>query len=254
MHINEFRRDKLDKNLHLATGGPCQGEQMGDSTVVQELKKERLREHLEEVQQLGEEWRGQLSAPSPFSKKFNPKSPIRYKPSLEVDVDMFHMLKRHIKSRALWRNHTEWETNLEKIRDLEEPIGKRTDSIVAEMTRQSPKFEYTRWFAYTALEKVFLKMSRLQSVRKYEPKTGGGLIFGGDMIEETATGESIASVERDHKSLIKELERYSEWKYILVHWRSVKRLEESMRKIVSDTLKSSDFFYPCRFCRKLFKE
>jgi len=221
--------------------------------MVQELKRERLGKHLEEVQELGEEWVAQLSAPSPFTGEFDQKGPVRYKPSLEVDVDVFHMLKRHIKSRALWKHHTEWESNLEKIREFEQSLAKQADDFVAEKQRQSPRLDYTKWFANTALEEVFLKTSKLPSVRKYDPKTGSGLFFGGYVIEETAKGNSISSVEDDHKGLIKQLVKCPEWKYLLGYWRSVKSTEESMVTIVNDTLKSSDIFNQCRFCRKLFK-
>ena len=36
-------------------------------------------------------------------------------------------------------------------------------------------------------------------------------------------------------------------------WTEIKEHEESMAKIGGDTLKASDTFYSCRFCRKLFK-
>jgi len=36
-------------------------------------------------------------------------------------------------------------------------------------------------------------------------------------------------------------------------WTNLKEHEESMAKIGGDTLKASDIFYSCRFCRKLFK-
>ena len=226
---------------------------MSESIMVQDLKRQRLGKHLEEVQQLGEEWGAQLSSPNPFTREFDQKDPGRYKPSLEVDVDVFHMLKRHIKSRALWKHHTKWESDLNKIRESEQLLAKETEGLVTEMQRQSPKLEFTKWFGNTALEEGFLKISKLPSVRKYEPKSGGGLIFGGYDIEEIATGDSISLVEDNHKWLIRQLEKCSEWKDLLRYWRSVKRTEESMGKIVNDTLKSSDIFNHCRFCRKLFK-
>ena len=87
--------------------------------TVAEIKKERLKKHLnKEVPNLIQEWVKQLNAPEPFAYMDHDiwgwQSP--YRPILKQDPDSNHILRRHLRSRALWRYHTDWEGKLDSIR------------------------------------------------------------------------------------------------------------------------------------------
>ena len=89
------------------------------STVAQDLKIEYLKEHLENVKRLIAEWVMQLNAPTQLA----PQKGVWgwqsvYQPFAEQDPDSNHMLKRHLRSRALWSQHAGWDVKLERIWDL----------------------------------------------------------------------------------------------------------------------------------------
>ena len=72
------------------------------SAIAGEIKKEYLKDHLEQVEDLITEWIEQLNAPDPFS----PHDGILgwesdYRPKLEGDLDSNHMLRSHVRSRVL---------------------------------------------------------------------------------------------------------------------------------------------------------
>ena len=87
-----------------------------NSAIASEIKREYLKEHLEIVKKIIEDWISELVAPSPFA-------PLKdiwgwqsvYRPSAEQDPDSNHMLRRHLRSRALWYHHAAWVRKLENI-------------------------------------------------------------------------------------------------------------------------------------------
>ena len=108
-------------------------------------------------------------------------------------------------------------------------------------------------FLRSALNEAFLRVSGRSSNQRYEPHPERGLSFGASVIEEAAPVTLMTSVEEDHKGLVESLGTRPEMEEIGVYWREVTKTEGSMSKLVTDVLKSSDIFYPCRFCRNLFK-
>ena len=78
------------------------------SAIAQEIKKQYLVEHLEDIRRLITNWISQLSTPNPFAPRegvWNWQSGCS--PDLEKDQDSNHMLRRHLRSRALWSHHAE---------------------------------------------------------------------------------------------------------------------------------------------------
>ena len=63
----------------------------------------------------------------------------------------------------------------------------------------------------------------------------------------------MEKVTRALKQLSNMLGKLPEMAVLSGFWTEIKEHEESMAKIGGDTLKASDIFYSCRFCRKLFK-
>lgn len=225
--------------------------EMKNSEILRDLKKDRLRTHLNQVEELIRHWNGQLSATEPFSSISSDIWPLQYRPPLEADADKSHMLHRHVHRRAFWKHYTDWTFKLDRIRDLGEPLVKLARCYMESLANESPNLKYTELFVRTALDEAFHRVSGRSSNRDYEPHSERGLSFGSSVIEQVAPKTLMTVVEKDHRELVEHLVKRPEWKEIGVYWREVKKTEESMGKIVNDILKSSDIFYPCRFCRKL---
>ncbi len=81
----------------------------------------------------------------------------------------------------------------------------------------------------------------------------GGVIYRSTQIETGALPEELEKVTRALKRLTNMLRELPEMAVLSGLWTEIKEHEESMAKIGGDTLKASDIFYSCRFCRKLFK-
>lgn len=227
---------------------------MANSEIVKELMKDRLRNHLIEIEKLVVNWRPQLSAPRPFSSEPSDLSVVPYRPQLERDSDNAHMLRKHIKSRAFWKLHTAWEINLSHVSSSVEPVVRQGREFVAKLATKSPDLKFTRFFAWTAAEEAFLQISNMRSARDYRPNSKQGLNFGSCVIEEKAASAIyLTTVEAEHKELVKKLSERPEWEEICAYWLEAKKAEDGLAKIVDSVMKSSDIFHPCRFCRKLFK-
>jgi hypothetical protein len=82
--------------------------------VMYHVKRARLEVHLGEVEDLINCWITELVAPHPSLLE------SVYVPSLEKDVASNHMLRKHLRKRALWNYHTEWERKLKQIQQLKE--------------------------------------------------------------------------------------------------------------------------------------
>lgn len=226
---------------------------MGNSEILKDLKKDRLRIHLNEVEELIRKWSAQLSATDSFSPISSDVWPLQYRPALESDTDNSHMLRKHLHSRAFWKHHADWTFKLDRIRDLGNPLVKHARSRMEILTNGSPVLRYTELFLRSALDEAFLRVCGRSSNQNYEPHPERGLSFGGSVIEQVAPVTLMTAVQEDHRELVESLEKRPELAEAGVYWREVKKIEQNMGKIVSDILKSSDIFYPCRFCRKLSK-
>ncbi len=81
----------------------------------------------------------------------------------------------------------------------------------------------------------------------------GGVVYRGNKIETGALPKKLEKVTRALKQLVTMLRSLPGTAALGGLWTQMKQHEESMAKIGGDTLKASDIFYSCRFCRKLFK-
>ena len=226
---------------------------MTNSDIVRELMRDRLRIHLDGVETLISDWRGQLSAPDPFRPVASDIWPVLYRPALEHDPDNNHMLRRHLHSRPLWKHHSDWGFKLECIHGLGEPLVKDAGGRVAALGKALPDMRFTDLFVRTALGEAFDQAVGRKSVRRYAPNPEHGLSFGSSVIEKAASPEANKDVKKAHRELVTYLKTLPQWKEIVLYWRGVKKTEESMDRILKDVLKSGDIFHPCRFCRKLFQ-
>ncbi len=219
---------------------------MRDTPVMLEIKKERFRRHLDEVEGYLKEWLGQLHAPKPF------RAPV-YQPALEGDADVKHMLRRHVHSRTFWKHHAQWEQRLAEIGRLRDQLLKVGNRWLVEAAKKS-QISPTELILEAALEDAFTLASG-EKVQRQDPevRTGGGVDYGGYRIEEGSLAEQVEQVTVVLEGLTGQLKGRDEMKAVVGYWSEIRRVEESMRKIGTTALKSSDIFYPCRFCRKLSK-
>lgn len=224
--------------------------------AVAEVKRERLKRHLDnEVPELIEEWLRQLNAPGPFSTiKVNYEgfwgwqSP--YKPALEQNPDTNHMLRKHLRSRALWQYHTKWEGKLNNTFTLVKEIQGKTDKKIG----NPPDRKYTVHYRGTALWQAFKLASGFHPDKWHRPASPSlGVNYGAYLIEETASSdEQRTIIEKDHWDLIYYLASLNEMKKIAKEWQEALELARRMQDLAMKALKESNIFHPCRFCKKLW--
>ena len=227
---------------------------MPESNIIMEIKKEHLKRHLDEVENLLGEWRHQLYAPAPFKVSETDARTVIYTPPLERDPDNNHILHRHVKSRMFWRHHSDWERKLRAIHQEADELLKLGTGYVEQLADRMPQIQPTAMFIRVALDDAFTWSSHKKISKKYEPvREGVGVWCGGIRIEEASTNEEVWLVQEAHHRLIVELRNSEAMTGIVGYWKDAKGSETRMIKLLSDVLKSGDFLYPCRFCRKLFK-
>ena len=229
---------------------------MSESTAVVEIKKERLARHLNQVERHLAQWLVQIDTPMPFSQvDLNPQniqvSP--YQPPLEQDTDINHMLRKHLSSRVLWRHHSDWMLLQKRLANAANRLVK-LGQVRIDKLAQEEGIQPTVWFLISALEDAFAAV--VGGVDPSEPPESdiyGGVIYRSNQIETGALPEELEKVTRALKQLTNMLRELPEMAVLSGLWTNLKEHEESMAKIGGDTLKASDIFYSCRFCRKLFK-
>lgn len=224
------------------------------SPIARELKKEYLREHLENVKTLIGNWIPQLSAPDPFDISGGLWGwQTVYRPSVEQDLDNNHILRRHVRSRALWNHHANWEQILEEIWDLADEVREQAEATYAKelINREG---EYTDGYMGVALLKGFdiARSGVLEDLYKLSDERIG-VNYGAYRIETSATvAEACLSVAKEHQALIHHLTALKRMKELAASWRKLLKLQEQMQLIARKTLRSNDILYPCRFCRHLW--
>ena len=229
---------------------------MSESIAVVEIKKERLARHLNQVERHLAKWLGQIDTPRPFSQEdLNPQniqvSP--YQPPLERDTDINHMLRKHLNSRVLWRRHSDWMLLPESLAKAGNRLVK-LGQVRLDKLAQEKDIQPTVWFLNSALEDAFSAVvGGIDRTAQPESDPYGGVIYRGNEIETEALPEDLERVTRALKQLTNMLGKLPEMAVLSGLWTKIKGHEESMGKIGGDTLKASDIFYSCRFCRKLFK-
>jgi hypothetical protein len=226
------------------------------SAIASEIKKEYLVQHLEQVEGLIDEWIGQLSAPEPFSTHDGVLGwESEYRPTLEGDSDSNHMLRSHVRSRALWRHHTDWERQLDlawslvsQLREISTgqlPLDKGSDAVGI-------------WKSYvgTALLGAFeaVRRNRRVSMNYNVPIDGVGVACGDFKIDIVAvTEEQRKAAQEQHTILAQSVSHQEAMKQLVDCWQEIEDIEDHMTRLVTKTLKSRDILYPCRFCRHLWK-
>lgn len=219
---------------------------LADSSVTREIKKEYLKKHLDSVGSLIERWGSQLYPPFPLAhQKGSWGWQSAYRPPVELDMDDNHVIRRHLRSRALWIHHANWERELDKIYESIISVRQQAEIKLQEQT-ESRQREYNENYLGTALDKAF-------------DKALGREVENGSSYESYATGtlamnlEGRALIEQEHWDLILDIAELGGMKGLADQWNEVLRLQKQMQLIVDRALKSNDILYPCRFCRHLWK-
>ena len=226
------------------------------SAVAVEIKKEFLMQHLELVERLLTEWIGQLNAPGPFSVyKGMLGWQSAYKPKLETEPDNNHILRSHVRSRALWRHHTDLELKIAlawslvaKLREMttgQLPLGKGDNAA-----------GILKSYIGTALLAAFeaVRRSKLVSMNYKAPDDGIGVACGDFKIDNmVATREQRRAVQEKHRGLAIYLAEQKSMRQLVDCCQKIENLEQRMIQLATKTLKSRDILYPCRFCRHLWR-
>jgi hypothetical protein len=225
------------------------------SPVAGELKKEYLREHLESVKTLIRDWMLGLHSPEPLS----PNNHLwgwqsRYRLLTQDNPDDNHVLRHHLKSRALWSHYGQLETKLEEIWDLANNVRLEAKVMIEKQSTNSPR-KYTQDYVPLALWKAFnLELGKTMGLTFRGSDDALGLICEAYEIEESAntTGQRQL-IEKEFRSLITSVIRTPAMKDLTKSWLEAGQLEAQISMIADTTLKSGDIFYECRFCRHLWK-
>lgn len=224
------------------------------SNIVVEIKKEYFKEHLDKVKKLIELWINELSAPLPYSKEQRRGWQVRYSPAAEQNPDNNHMIRKHLKSRTLWRNHTSWEQKLELIFSLINQVRTYADDTLTKQLSHIHR-DYTEDYLDTAIWQGFELASGNKHRLVYKMSDSGrGVVLGAYTIEtKAATSEECNLIMKEHEELSNEISKLRYMTKLVSEWSEVKILQESMKAIANKTVKSNDILHPCGFCKHLWK-
>lgn len=246
--------------------------------VIARVKQARLTKHLDEVEQTIRRWITELNAPEPFywseseeSESFGrlPTTGPRgrsveeirlerwkswachsvYVPYSEEDADTKHILRRHLRSRALWRYHAEWERALNRIWQLATPLCERAGKMLAE---KSGGKQLTEDYKGLALRDAFAFTLGQQPTKTYSQRGTRGVWYDDILIEKTASAEQKDAISQEHWQMMSELGRSKEMVDLAQEWQKTLALQEKIEGLTKKALKSSDFLNPCQFCRRLW--
>jgi hypothetical protein len=226
-----------------------------NSAIAIELKKEYLKEHLDKVKILIGKWISELNAPSPFA----PEGPLWgwqavYTPATEQIAGNNHMLRRHLRSRTLWKLHTSWQSKVENAWHLVSQIREKANAEHVQLSNDKQR-QYTEDYLGIALWQGFevacgKKLEKLYAV----PSDQKGVAYGAYKIEMSATSQEERSlIEKEHLDFIFSVAQLKGTKDLARLWSEVRSLQERMSSIAIKALKSNDILYVCTFCRHLWK-
>ena len=227
---------------------------LGDPTVVQELRKEYLKEHLDGVKSTVNRWALDLNAPPPFDPVSGPWGwQSAYRPRTELYPDNNHMLRRHVRSRALWRHHADWETKLDDIWGLTQQLRKEAVDIQVGQAKEQ-QWKHSNDYLNVALWKGFEKANGQDIEQSYlVPSDQLGLAYLSYKIEMSASSaEQRAWIQKGHWSLINKIAELNKMKDLVEIWRGASGLCDQMQSIAFRIVKSNDIIYACKFCRHLW--
>ncbi len=249
--------------------------------ILAEVRRDRLNKHLNEVENLISTWVSELTAPSPFcwseceeSATFGTQ-PIRmkanvpeyipekhwelwacrsvYKPPTEQDTASNHILRKHLRKRALWKYHSEWGQELNRIRELGAPLCEKAADMLKERKKGR---ELTEDYMPVALRAALEIASGNAPPGSYSQRSGfsQGVWYDEILIEKSANVQQVDAVAERHRQMISELAESKEMNELARVWQKVLVLGERMRELAHKAVKSSDILYPCQFCRRLWQE
>ncbi len=225
------------------------------SAMASEIKKEYLREHLESTKKIIEDWISELNAPSPFG----PHKGIwgwqaAYRSSIEQDPDSNHILRRHVRSRALWHHHADWERKLDSIWQMKSQVCKDADKKHSQQLIKKRR-KYTENYIPTALWQGFgIACGSNINIDYKIPDDQKGITYGAFNIERSVKSNNDRDlVEQEHREFSQYIAGIKTMKELFQVWNEVKDVQGNMRTIATMALKSSDILYPCRFCKHLWK-
>lgn len=223
-------------------------------SVVREIKKEYLMQHLEEVKKLIENWIPELRAPLPFDQEQRSGWEVVYSPASELNPDLNHMLRHHLKSRTLWNHHTNWQRSLENIFKLTSEIRTSAEKALSD-THLPKNRRYTEDYLSMALWWSFVITTKKPFQLFYNiPKSRLGVAIGAYLIEASvSTTEEQNVVIEEHKEFTHEIARTDNMIELAAEWSQVKGLDAKMDLLVNKTVKSRDILYSCQFCKHLWK-
>jgi hypothetical protein len=224
------------------------------SQVAGELKKEYLREHLESVKTLISSWMSELHLPEPLASSERVWGwQSLYRSTRQDNPDDNHVLRHHLKSRALWSHHSSWERKLEEIWQLIKQV--RAEAKTKEENQSANKlWRYSAEYTPLALWKAFdIALDKATDLPFKVPDAQLGLSYGAYRIEETVnTLDARLFIEGEYRKFIRSLSQTRTMKQLANSWLEIGELEVQMSTIAGKMLKSGDIFYECRFCRHLW--
>ena len=251
--------------------------------ILAEVRRDRLNKHLNEVEELIKRWVDQLATtPNPFYWRESdeswrtrpdveaaqairfPESPEEkslelwacrgvYVLSLEQDTASNHILHKHLRKRALWRYHTEWEQRLNRIKELAPPLCEKATKMQDE---RKTGWELTEDYMPIALQLALEFALGHAPAKSYSQRSGfsRGVWCGEILIEKSANTEQMKEVAEQHWQMVAELGGSKEMLELAQEWQHVLVLQERMTALAEKAIKSSDILYSCQFCRRLWQE
>jgi len=226
------------------------------SEMAKEIKKDYMLRHLDEVEKLITDWMPQINAPAPFLLLDDNWGWLSiYRPALEENPDSKHVLKQHLHSRTLWRQHTEWERKLEATWGLITKVRKKANDLYISLSINQTTLHREQYVG-VALTAAFnsIYTGKPLKIQYKIPDDQHGVSCGDFKIEMEATiDEERLSIQKGHTDFTNTITSFVEMKQLIVIWNDVEALRNQMRTIANKVIKSKDILYPCRFCRHLWK-
>ncbi|MGA2160310.1 MAG: hypothetical protein ABSG90_13995 [Dehalococcoidia bacterium] len=230
-----------------------------ESHITIEIKKGLLLEHIDEVRRISSSWIEEVRAPVPFHVHLD-NNVVKsgwgevYTPTTEKEADNNHIIRHHLKSRALWHHHAEWQLRLKETWTLSETIREMAEKE-RDLITVSRANAMTDAYVPTALWQAFeLKLEKKFHKLYREPDNKIGVRLGSYLIEESAQNPDVREkIEAEHCDLIYKTAAYPEMGRLLTLWVKVREIEDKVRYLAGTSVKANDFLYPCRFCRHLWK-
>ncbi len=226
------------------------------SEMAKEIKKDYLLRHLDEVEKLITDWIPQINAPAPFLLLDDNWGWLSvYRPTLEEIPDSKHVIRQHLRNRTLWKHHAEWERRLEAIWDLITKVRKKANDFYTHLSIKQTTLHREHYIG-VALTAAFnsIYTGKPLKIQYQIPTDQHGVSCGDFKIELEATiDEERSFIQKGHTEYTHTITSFEEMKQLIGIWQDVEVLQERMKIIANEAIKSKDILYTCRFCRHLWK-